>query len=183
MGTLGSRGLLPPRGHFNHRAKYKDNGLSAFLSNSRKVTLVWKIPTYTVPFLTTGVYPVHVPTLPQLTLGQAAEAVRTRQVSPVELTKQCLTKIQFLDLEMNAFIAVAHDLAMVQARAAEKEITSGNYRGPLHGIPIALKDLIDVEAERTTAATGVFADHVASKDAEVTRRLRKAGAIFLGKTN
>jgi aspartyl-tRNA(Asn)/glutamyl-tRNA(Gln) amidotransferase subunit A len=126
---------------------------------------------------------VFVPPIHQLTLSQAAEAIRTRQLSPVELTKHCLTRIQFLDLELNSFIAVAHDLAMVQARAAEKEIAAGNYRGSLHGIPIALKDLIDVEAERTTAASAVCADHAAAKDAEVTQRLRKAGAIFLGKTN
>ena len=123
------------------------------------------------------------PALHQLTLAQAAEAIRTCQLSPVELTRHCLARIQKYDLEMNAFIAVSHDLAIFKARAAEAEIAAGNYRGPLHGIPIALKDLIDAEAERTTAASNVFSDHVAMKDAEVTRKLREAGAIFLGKTN
>jgi aspartyl-tRNA(Asn)/glutamyl-tRNA(Gln) amidotransferase subunit A len=128
-------------------------------------------------------YSLYVPALHQLTLAQAAEAIRTRQLSPVELTRHCLGRIQKYDLEMNAFIAVAHDSAIFQAKTAEKEITAGNYRGPLHGIPLALKDLIDSEAERTTAASNVLSDHVALKDAEVTRRLRAAGGIFLGKTN
>jgi aspartyl-tRNA(Asn)/glutamyl-tRNA(Gln) amidotransferase subunit A len=124
-----------------------------------------------------------VPALHQLTLAQAAEAIRTRELSSVELTRHCLRRIQEFDLELNAFIAVAHDLAIFHARTADKEISESKYRGPLHGIPIALKDLIDAEAERTTAASGVFSDNVALKDAEVTRRLRAAGAIFLGKTN
>ena len=123
------------------------------------------------------------PDFHHLTLGEAAEGIRTRKISPVELTRHCLDRIRKYDLELNAFIAVAHDLAIVHAYKAEKEIAAGNYKGPLHGIPVALKDLIDAEAERTTAASAVFADHVAEKDAEVTRRLRAAGAILMGKTN
>jgi aspartyl-tRNA(Asn)/glutamyl-tRNA(Gln) amidotransferase subunit A len=124
-----------------------------------------------------------VPSPHQLSLSQAAEAIRTRQLSATDLTRHFLKRIQYLDLEQNSFIAVAHDLANFQARGVEKEIEQGKYRGPLHGIPVALKDLIDVEAERTTAASRVSSTHVAAKDAEVTRRLRQAGAIFLGKTN
>jgi Asp-tRNA(Asn)/Glu-tRNA(Gln) amidotransferase A subunit family amidase len=118
-----------------------------------------------------------------LSVSQAADAIRTRQLSAIDLTSQFLSRIQHLDLELNSFIAVAHDLANLQARAAEKEIDQENYHGPLHGIPVALKDLIDVQGERTTAASRVFARNIASKDAEVTQRLRQAGAIFLGKTN
>jgi aspartyl-tRNA(Asn)/glutamyl-tRNA(Gln) amidotransferase subunit A len=124
-----------------------------------------------------------VPSLRPLSLRQASEAICKRQVSSAELTRQSLSQIRSLDLKLNAFIAVAHDLANLQARSVDKEIEQGKYRGPMHGIPMAIKDLIDVEAERTTAASRVFASNVAAKDAEVTRRLREAGAIFLGKTN
>ena len=106
-----------------------------------------------------------------------------RKLSPVEFTREYLSRIRNLDLELNSFIAVAHDLANFQARTVEKEIELGKYRGPLHGIPVALKDLIDVESHVTSAASRVFSTHVAAKDAEVTRRLREAGVVFLGKTN
>ena len=84
---------------------------------------------------------------------------------------------------MNAFITVTETEALRQAHALEEEITQGNWRGPLHGIPIALKDLIDTAGVRTTAASAVFANRVPSRDAEVVRRLREAGAIVLGKLN
>ena len=121
--------------------------------------------------------------LHQLTLAQASEAVRKRKVSPVELTQHCLQRINRLDPQLNAFITITDDLAMAQARRAELEILEGHYRGPLHGIPVALKDLIDVEGVCTTAASRVLEDNVADRDAEVTHRLREAGAVLLGKTN
>jgi Asp-tRNA(Asn)/Glu-tRNA(Gln) amidotransferase A subunit family amidase len=124
-----------------------------------------------------------VPSPHTLSLSQAAEAIRTRQLSAVELTRESLKRIRSLDLELNSFIAVAHDNANFQARTIDQEIGRGDDRGPLHGIPVAVKDLIDMEAQRTTAASRVFSSHVADKDADVVRRLRKAGAIFLGKTN
>ena len=78
------------------------------------------------------------------TLAVAAEQICSRGLSPVELTRACLERIGRLDPELNAFITVTADLALEQARAAEAEINAGGWRGPLHGIPIALKDLIDV---------------------------------------
>ena len=121
--------------------------------------------------------------LHNLALHEAADALRTRKVSPVELTRHCLQRIERLDPELNAFITVTDDLAMAQARLAEQEILSGQYRGPLHGIPVAFKDLLDVEGVRTTAASHVLDDNVATRDSEVAARLREAGAVFLGKTN
>lgn len=121
--------------------------------------------------------------LQRLTLSQAAEAIKSGKLSPVELTRHCLERIERLDPTLNAFITVTDDLAMATAKAAEQEIASGNYRGPLHGIPVALKDLVDVDGVRTTAASHVLEDNVAGTDAEVTRRLRDAGAVILGKTN
>ncbi len=121
--------------------------------------------------------------LTQLSLREAAELVRTKQVSPVVLTLACLERIETMNPRLNAFITVMAERALEQARAAEEEIQAGNWRGPLHGIPIALKDLIDTAGVRTTAASAVFQDRVPTEDAEVVRRLKTAGAVLIGKTN
>jgi aspartyl-tRNA(Asn)/glutamyl-tRNA(Gln) amidotransferase subunit A len=109
--------------------------------------------------------------------------VHRRAVSPVELTQACLARIERLNPVLNAFITVTADQAFQQARDAEAEIRKGKWRGPLHGVPIALKDLFDTAGVRTTAASGVFKDRVPSEDAESVRRLRAAGAVLLGKLN
>jgi aspartyl-tRNA(Asn)/glutamyl-tRNA(Gln) amidotransferase subunit A len=118
-----------------------------------------------------------------LTLQQASEMVRKKSVSPVELTRACLERIERLNPTLNAFITVTAEQALAQARALEAEQHGGRWRGPLHGIPIALKDLFDTAGVRTTAASAVFADRVPGEDAEVVRRLKAAGAISLGKLN
>src|SRR5438270_8220953 len=114
---------------------------------------------------------------------QTSEQVRQLAISPVELTKRCLARIEELNPVLNCFITVTAESALAEGRAAEKEIQSGNWRGPLHGVPIALKDLIDTADVRTTAASGVFKDRVPAHDAEVVRRLKAAGAVLLGKLN
>src|SRR5262249_52660916 len=88
-----------------------------------------------------------------------------------------------LNSKLNAFITVTADSALAEARAAEADIQRGRWKGPLHGIPIALKDLVDTAGVRTTAASGVFKDRVPTEDAEIVRRLKGAGAVFLGKAN
>jgi aspartyl-tRNA(Asn)/glutamyl-tRNA(Gln) amidotransferase subunit A len=118
-----------------------------------------------------------------LSLQEAAGLVRARKISPVEITQACLARIERLNPTLNAFITVTAEQALVQARAAETEIQTGKWRGPLHGIPVALKDLIDTAGVRTTAASAIFADRVPSTDAEVVRRLHAAGAVMLGKLN
>jgi len=118
-----------------------------------------------------------------LSLSEAAELLRSRKVSPVELTNACLARIERVNPVLNAFITVTADQALAEARAAESEIVRGRRRGPLHGIPIALKDLFDTAGVRTTAGSAVFADRVPSQDAEVVRRLKQAGAVFVGKLN
>lgn len=100
-----------------------------------------------------------------LSLTDVSELVRTRAVSPVELTRACLKKIEALQPKLNAFITVTADQAMAEAQQAENEIGQGNWRGPLHGIPVSLKDLIDVAGVCTTAASGQLLDNVASQDA------------------
>jgi aspartyl-tRNA(Asn)/glutamyl-tRNA(Gln) amidotransferase subunit A len=114
---------------------------------------------------------------------ETSQRLRNRELSSVELTKDCLAKIEKLNPALNAFITVTGDLALEQAREAEAEIQRGNWRGPLHGIPIGLKDLIDTAGTRTTAASALFKDRIPTQDAEVVRRLRNAGAVFLGKQN
>lgn len=117
------------------------------------------------------------------TIAEVSELVRTGQVSPVELVRECLLKIDELNPKLNAFITVTADSAPQDAKQAEAEIRSGRWRGPLHGIPIGLKDLIDTAGVRTTAASAVFENRVPAKDAEVVRKLRTAGAIIVGKQN
>ena len=119
----------------------------------------------------------------QLSLKDASAMVRRKAVSPVELTQACLARIERLNPALNAFITVTAEQALREARDAEAEIQKGKWRGPLHGIPIALKDLFDTAGVRTTAGSGVFKDRVPEQDAEVVRRLRAAGAVLLGKLN
>jgi aspartyl-tRNA(Asn)/glutamyl-tRNA(Gln) amidotransferase subunit A len=116
-------------------------------------------------------------------LLEASELLRNREVSPVELTRQCLTRIEELNPKLNAFITVTADSALTEAGRAETEILHGQWRGPLHGIPLALKDVIDTASARTTAASALFKDRVPAEDAEVVKRLKAAGAVLLGKQN
>jgi len=117
------------------------------------------------------------------TLQQASEMLRKRAASPVELTRACLERIERYNAELDAFITVTGKEALESAREMEAEQKRGHWRGPLHGIPIALKDNIDTAGVRTTAASGLFKDRVPTEDAEVVRRLKSAGAIILGKLN
>jgi aspartyl-tRNA(Asn)/glutamyl-tRNA(Gln) amidotransferase subunit A len=118
-----------------------------------------------------------------LTLKQASELVRRKDVSPVQLTEACLARIERHDRAINAFITVTREQALATAREMEGELRRGRPRGPLHGIPIALKDNIDTAGVLTTGASGVFKDRVPTEDAEVVLRLKRAGAIVLGKLN
>jgi aspartyl-tRNA(Asn)/glutamyl-tRNA(Gln) amidotransferase subunit A len=117
------------------------------------------------------------------TISELAPRLRRKEVSPVELTRACLERIEKLNPTLNAFITVTAEPALAEARAAEIEISRGEWRGPLHGTPVALKDLIDTAGTRTTAASGLFENRVPAEDAEVVRRLRQAGAVILGKNN
>jgi aspartyl-tRNA(Asn)/glutamyl-tRNA(Gln) amidotransferase subunit A len=109
--------------------------------------------------------------------------VRRRSVSPLELTQAYLSRIEKLNPSLNAYITVTAEQALSRARELEIEQQHGRWRGPLHGIPIALKDLIDTAGIRTTAASAVFAERIPTEDAEVVRRLKEAGAVILGKLN
>ena len=108
--------------------------------------------------------------------------IRGRKVSAVELTKATLDRISRLD-RLNAFITVTSDLAMSQARRADRELARGNYRGPLHGVPVSLKDLYWTKGIRTTAGSKILGDFVPAKDATASARLAAAGAVLVGKAN
>jgi aspartyl-tRNA(Asn)/glutamyl-tRNA(Gln) amidotransferase subunit A len=121
--------------------------------------------------------------LAELTLAEASARIRARSVTPTQLSEACLERITTYNPKLNAFITVMRDEALREARDLEAEQRSGKLRGPLHGIPIALKDNIDTAGVRTTAASAVFDDRVPEQDAEVARRLKEAGAVLIGKTN
>ena len=125
----------------------------------------------------------HKSNLTQLGLSDVAQLLRGKKVSPVELTEECLSRIDRFNERLNAFITVTAESALAEARAAEVEIQRGQWRGPLHGVPIALKDIVDTAGVRTTAASELFKDRIPTLDAEVVRRLKAAGAVFLGKLN
>src|SRR6202045_2510812 len=118
-----------------------------------------------------------------LSLADAAQLVRHKKISPVELTQACLSRIEKLNPRLNAFITVSAESALAAARSAEAEINRDAWKGPLHGIPVAVKDPLDTAGVRTTAASALFKDRVPQQDAEVVRRLKAAGAVLLGKLN
>lgn len=117
------------------------------------------------------------------TLSEAAQALSKRTVSSEELTKLCLGRIHKLDASLNAFITLTEESALEQARECDRQRKAGNAKGRLYGIPIALKDNFDTAEIKTTAAAGVFRNRVPGEDAEVTRRLKAANPVFLGKLN
>jgi aspartyl-tRNA(Asn)/glutamyl-tRNA(Gln) amidotransferase subunit A len=121
--------------------------------------------------------------LTSLNLHQAADMLKTGQISSVELTQAHLKRISQLDQRLNSFITLTPELALQQARQAEAEILQGNYRGALHGIPLALKDLYETQGIRTTAGSTFFADYFPEADAAVVQKLKEAGAVLLGKLN
>jgi aspartyl-tRNA(Asn)/glutamyl-tRNA(Gln) amidotransferase subunit A len=109
--------------------------------------------------------------------------MREGRLSPVALVEHCLERIDALSSQLNAFITVTTELARDQARKAERDIGSGHWRGPLHGVPVAVKDFYDTAGIRTTAAFEHFETRVPRDDAEMVARLRGAGAVLVGKTN
>ncbi len=125
----------------------------------------------------------EVPDITGMTLKKASDLIRSKTISSVDLTQSCLKRIGKYNPELNAFITVAADEAVSAARQLDGELQRGKWRGPLHGVPIALKDNIDTAGIRTTGASELFKDRIPSEDAEVARRLKNAGAILLGKLN
>ena len=115
------------------------------------------------------------------TLLEAAEAISSRKISPVELTRALLDRIAALEPALHSYATVTSELALAQAARAEREIGAGRYRGPLHGIPIAVKDICNTAGVVTAAGMAIHANHVPDFDATVVKRLADAGAVLLGK--
>jgi len=116
-----------------------------------------------------------------MTIAEAARALRSRQVSSVELTKHCLDHIAKLNPVLNAFITITADSALAHAQELDRELAQGIDRGPLHGIPIAHKDLMWTKGIRTTSGSKIFADFVPDTDAPIVQKLANAGTVMLGK--
>src|SRR3954467_2204090 len=116
-------------------------------------------------------------------IGELSRRIREQTVSPVDVVNACLERIERLNPTLNAFITVMAQDAREQAKVAEAEIKAGKWRGPLHALPVAVKDFFDTAGVRTTAGFEQFKDRVPDTDAEAVKRLRKAGAIVVGKTN
>lgn len=120
--------------------------------------------------------------MPYLSIREASQDLRSGLLTPTELLAETLERIDALDGEIKAFVTVMHDEAFKDAEAAESEQRTGLFRGPLHGIPLAIKDLIAVKNVRLTAGSRVLEDYIATEDAAVVEMLRRAGAILVGKT-
>ncbi len=116
-----------------------------------------------------------------LTVAGASRLIRDRKLSPVELTRAYLARIEAINPQLDAFITLTGDLALEQARAAEKEIAAGHHKGPMHGVPFGLKDMFETKGILTTACSRILEHHVPTQDAESTARLYAAGGILLGK--
>ena len=115
-----------------------------------------------------------------LTLTKAADLLRAKAVSSVELTRACLARIERFNGPLNAFITVTADQAVTAAREMDAALRRGEWRGPLHGVPIALKDNMDTAGIRTTAASELFKDRVPTDDADIKQRQRRDGFIASG---
>ena len=119
----------------------------------------------------------------ELNLSEVAELIEQRKISPVEITEAYLERIEQVDGKLNSFITLTAESALEDARRAEQEILGGQYRGSLHGIPIALKDLYETQGVRTTAGSRFFSDYIPERDGAVVQRLKAAGSVMLGKLN
>ena len=119
--------------------------------------------------------------LHDLTIAEAAPLLKAKKLSPVELTASYLSRIEAFDGQLNAYIRVLPEQAMAAARKAEGEIMKGGYKGPLHGVPIGLKDIYNTKGIPTTGHSALYKDHVPEEDATTTRLLAEAGTILLGK--
>jgi aspartyl-tRNA(Asn)/glutamyl-tRNA(Gln) amidotransferase subunit A len=121
--------------------------------------------------------------LTALSLTEAAAKIRSGAVTATQLTEACLARIATYDPKLDAFITVAKEKALARAKLLDAEQRAGKLRGPLHGVPLGIKDIIDTAGTRTTGGSALFEDRVPSKDATVVERLIDAGAIVIGKTN
>ncbi|MCI0440134.1 MAG: amidase, partial [Chloroflexi bacterium] len=115
--------------------------------------------------------------------SELVELIANKKVSPVEVTQLYFSRIERLDSKLNAYLTLTHDEAMRSARAAEQAVMRGGALGPLHGVPVSIKDLEFTKGVRTTSGSLVYKDRIPDEDSIVVERVKKAGAVILGKTN
>lgn len=118
-----------------------------------------------------------------LRIAELSKKIKTEEITPTEVVEQCISRIEQRNPQINAFVTITAEDARQAARTAEKEIRDDKYRGPLHGVPIGIKDIIDTRGIRTTYGSTIFRDNIPEQDATVVSRLKEAGAIILGKNN
>ncbi|MBS0638623.1 MAG: amidase, partial [Proteobacteria bacterium] len=116
-----------------------------------------------------------------LTIAEASALIRDRKVSPVELTTAIINRVKRLDSTLNSYLLLLEEQALADARRAEAEIAGGGWKGPLHGIPIGLKDIYNTAGIVTTGHSALFKDHVPAEDAFTVTKLKQAGAVITGK--
>jgi len=121
--------------------------------------------------------------LAQMDIASLATMIAAREVSPVEVMQSQLARIEALNPDLNAYISLYPDAAIAAAKEAEAEIAAGNYRGPLHGIPMAVKDLFQVAGMERTCGSKLLSEDIANTDATSVARLREAGAVMVGMLN
>ncbi len=119
----------------------------------------------------------------KITIKEASSLIKNKELSPVELTKAFIERIETLDKNLNTYITVLADSAIISAENAEKDIMNGNYSGPLHGVPIGLKDIFVMKDVAATCGSRMLENFISPYDATVTSRIKKAGAVILGKNN
>ena len=119
----------------------------------------------------------------ELSLTEVSEKIRTKEVSPVDVTQSALARLEEVEPTLTAFVTTTPELALEQAKIAEQEISDGKYRGPLHGVPLAVKDLYDTAGIRTTSSSAQRSDHVPTADSVSVAKLYEAGMVLIGKTH
>jgi aspartyl-tRNA(Asn)/glutamyl-tRNA(Gln) amidotransferase subunit A len=119
----------------------------------------------------------------ELNLSDLSRLIATRELKSLEAVRAALTRLELLEKKLNAFITVLRDQALAEAKKADEEIARGHYRGPLHGVPVTIKDMFEMAGVLTTGGSKILADWVPETNAALVERLRAAGAIILGKTN
>ena len=116
-----------------------------------------------------------------LSIAEASKLIKARKISPADIVEAALSRVEEIDQQLNAFVTVTADLALKQAKEAEQEIAQLKYRGPLHGIPIGLKDIYSTAGILTSAGSRIYANNFLENDATVAKKLHHAGAVLLGK--
>jgi len=118
-----------------------------------------------------------------LSISQISEKIMEKEISSIEIVESCLEEIERVNTKINAFVTLDKHGAIKAAKTADKEIKSGKHRGPLHGIPIGIKDIIDTQGVRTTSGSAIYKEYIPKSNATVINLLKKAGTVIIGKTN